>query len=696
MADLGAVSVIIPAYNAAAYVSRAVESALAQTCPPLEILVIDDGSTDQTAAIVERLPAPVRLIRKSNGGPAAARNLGASQARGEWLALLDADDWWFADKLRLQLACGSDSAVGMIHCLPDHRDDEVPSRLSFAQIWERNWIINSSVLLRRQAFEAMGGFNEARALISVEDYNLWIRFAASAWKIVTCPQVLVHYTRGIGISSNSERFLAASLYNVDDIGRCLSLPADTVQRKRNEIILDFGRKALFERDVTTARRLLGRAFREKPSGRNFAHMVIASMPVPVLDVRRHALRRLGWFGGKRDETVLPDAGLPEGGLSDAGLSDAGRAFASRRASILDTAYHMPALECRLDRPMLITTIDAEEDFDWTRPFSRAATAVTSMRSQHLAHRIFERYGAVPTYMVDHPVASQDAGRAPLQELLRSGLCEVGAQLHPWVTPPFVESVSAHNSYAGNLPPALEFAKIQVLTEELAKTFGQMPRIFRAGRYGVGPNTGRVLSHFGYEADSSVVPCWNFADQGGADFRRISARPYWIDAIQPILELPVTAAIVGTAAGWPVGVTSRIVGRYSAAVGLPSVMSRLGALERIKLTPEGITIQEAKRLVGHMVGVGHKVFVLTYHSPSLEPGNTPYVRTAEDLARFLSWLDAFYDYFTREIGGVCASWRDVRLALMDERGRVGPSVYEATSVRMAGAGDVNPGPFQPSA
>ena len=171
-------------------------------------------------------------------------------------------------------------------------------------------------------------------------------------------------------------------------------------------------------------------------------------------------------------------------------------------------------ERQLDRPMLVTTIDAEEDFDWTRPFSRAETQVTSMRSQHLAHRVFNRYGVVPTYMVDHPVASQDEGRAPLRELLQSGLCDFGAQLHPWVTPPFVENVSTHNSYSGNLPPELEFAKIQVLTDALAKAFGEPPRIFRAGRYGVGPNTGDALRHFQYEADSSVVPCWNFSGQIG--------------------------------------------------------------------------------------------------------------------------------------------------------------------------------------
>src|ERR1700733_11278981 len=208
----GTVSVIIPAYNAAAYVGRAVESALSQTHLPLEILVIDDGSTDETADIVEQLPPPVRLIPKPNGGPATARNLGARQAQGDWLALLDADDLWMPDKLRVQLEYGTNPDVGMVHCLPDHRDDAVPPQLTFEHLWNRNWIINSSVLLRRSAFDGLGGFNEARELISVEDYNLWIRVAASNWKIITCPRVLVHYTRGVGISSNSERFMRASLY----------------------------------------------------------------------------------------------------------------------------------------------------------------------------------------------------------------------------------------------------------------------------------------------------------------------------------------------------------------------------------------------------------------------------------------------------------------------------------------------------
>src|SRR5687767_11564824 len=93
------VSVIIPAYNAALWVGRAIESALRQTVPPAEILVVDDGSSDDTAKTVEPYAPLVRLIRRDNGGPAAARNTGAKASLGGWLALLDSDDAWLPTKL---------------------------------------------------------------------------------------------------------------------------------------------------------------------------------------------------------------------------------------------------------------------------------------------------------------------------------------------------------------------------------------------------------------------------------------------------------------------------------------------------------------------------------------------------------------------------------------------------------------------
>jgi hypothetical protein len=120
--------------------------------------------------------------------------------------------------------------------------------------------------------------------------------------------------------------------------------------------------------------------------------------------------------------------------------------------------------------------------------------------------------------------------------------------------------------------------------------------------------------------------------------------------------------VGRAAHLPPWLTRPLFSLSLERAHAPSVMARLGLLERIKLTPEGMSLEEAKRLVRHMIRGGHRVFVLTYHSPSLEAGNTPYVRTADDVRRFLDWLDEFYTFFREEIGGGFARWAEVRAAL----------------------------------
>jgi len=141
---------------------------LNQTLPVREVIVVDDGSTDDTFDVVSRFGPPVRVVRKANGGPASARNLGVSIASGDWLAMLDADDWWFPRKN--ELAYASDDDIGMSRCRLDHRVERPPSELTFQGLWDRNWISNSSVLIRRSVFDVLGGFVEEPRLISVEDY----------------------------------------------------------------------------------------------------------------------------------------------------------------------------------------------------------------------------------------------------------------------------------------------------------------------------------------------------------------------------------------------------------------------------------------------------------------------------------------------------------------------------------------------
>jgi GT2 family glycosyltransferase len=656
------VSVLIPAYNAERFVGRAIESALAQTVPVLEVIVVDDGSTDGTVAAAAAFGDRVKVISKPNGGPASARNLAARHARGDWLATLDADDWWFSYKNEIQLADSGHADIGMSHCRFDHRNDRPPAEVTFQDLWRYNWIGNSTVMLRRTVFDRVGGFNEDRRLISVEDYNLWLRIAAAGVRIHTCDHILVHYTTGVGISSNLERLMQASLFNLDDIEEKCQLPAATVAQRKGELIDQFARQALHERRTDIARPLLRQTLQGKLSVGTALRLAAAHLPITLLDLKRSLGRpALRWFSRWARHVGEPVA---DDDLRRPAVRVAEQPFWSDEettTSIFDRSKHQTANLARVQRPLVLTTIDAEEDFDWNAAFSSASNRVVSMRSQYKAHEVFSRYGVKPAYMVDYPVAAQDAGRAPLRELLASGLCDIGSQLHPWVTPPFAEKVTVRNSFPGNLPLVVEYEKLRRLTDLLEDGLGVRPLIYRAGRCGVGPNSGAILQRLGYQVDTSVMPFWDYRHQGGADFRAMTPRPFWLDRNRSVLELPITASLVGAAAALPNRVSTAAFSLGAQRCGVTSVLSRLGVLERIRLSPEGITLSEAKRLVRHMIGQGHKVFVLTYHSPSLEPGNTPYVRTASDLARFLDWLDAFYDFFINDIGGEPATWQAIRAA-----------------------------------
>lgn len=281
------ISVVIPAYNAAAIVGRAIESALAQTAPPLEVIVIDDGSTDNTADVAAAYEPRIRLLRQENAGPAAARNHGAKVSTGDWIALLDADDSWLPQKLSRQAAFTHDPNVGLVHCVREDRADLVPEEINFDELWQRNHIANSSVIVRKTAFDQVGGFDEDRALISLEDYNLWLRLAAKGWAIATCTETLWRYTPAPGnLSSQTERFARAELVNLEKIARLLSIDEKKVEAKRVVINEEYGRELLHSRNLSSARKMLGTAMRAEPSATRMLLWLATFMPVGLLDMRR--------------------------------------------------------------------------------------------------------------------------------------------------------------------------------------------------------------------------------------------------------------------------------------------------------------------------------------------------------------------------------------------------------------------------
>lgn len=303
------------------------------------------------------------------------------------------------------------------------------------------------------------------------------------------------------------------------------------------------------------------------------------------------------------------------------------------------------------RPELLVIIDAEEEFEWTT-FSPDAVSVENMRHQVRAQRVFERYGLRPSYMVDFPVASQADGYLPLRELLDAGACDIGSQLHPWVNPPFGPTmVGVRDSYPGNLARGQEQGKIDRLTQEIEANLGVRPTMYRAGRYGAGVNTRRILTELGYTMDCSVLPSTDLSRWGGPDYSGWDVTPAWLDLENRLLELPVTSALTGALAGLGAGPYGRLTHPIGQRLHLPGVFARLGLLERIKLTPEGTTVAEAQRLTRALLARGQRTFVVTYHTSSLEPGFTPYVRTQAELGVFLAWLDEYCAWFMGEVGGV---------------------------------------------
>lgn len=336
--------------------------------------------------------------------------------------------------------------------------------------------------------------------------------------------------------------------------------------------------------------------------------------------------------------------------------------------MLTRSQHLPAQLAPGQRPVLLVVVDTEGEFAWDQPFDRNAIGITSIARQPLMHeRVFDQFGIVPTYMVDWPVATTPAAVQTLRGLLDAGRCEIGAHLHPWVSPPYEEALSDFNSYGGNLPRQLEFDKLRLLTDAIGQGFGRLPRAFKAGRYGLGPHTAESIAALGYEVDASVVPYSAFTADGGPDFRGFDEHPYWFRAGGcELLELPVTTGYCG----WLRGVGNRLYDltqrRWAKRLRVGGVLARSRAIERVRLSPEVSSASEMRRLTGALLADGCQVFSLTYHSPSLMPGHTPYVRSAGELERLIGSVHDYCAWFRDQVGGQFMSMSQLRQALAAQR------------------------------
>ena len=339
------VSVVVPTYNRAKWLPEAVASALGQTHRPLEVLIVDDGSTDHTEAVCASFAPPVRYIRQANGGVSAARNRGVREARGEWIAFLDSDDVWEPAKLEIQLAAlrGAEAAewsitgcqvidlegqpvpgpqgfarvfpvFAALRVSPDELFSRALSRTdldcrggvhrvylgdAFRLLFHGNVVLPSSVLARRATIEAIGGFDESFRI--AEETECFHRLAArSPVAVVMSP--LVRYRVGgqgsLTSTANTTRLIGNALTSLDRAaklrGELSPSERQAYEEGRRSLLLRlaYAQLSVFERQA--ARDALAEAWRGG-AGRSpkMLGIYLASLlPVEVLRGLHGVKRRL--------------------------------------------------------------------------------------------------------------------------------------------------------------------------------------------------------------------------------------------------------------------------------------------------------------------------------------------------------------------------------------------------------------------
>jgi len=257
------ISVVIPAYNAAHYISEAIESVLQQTISDYEIVVVDDGSTDYTREIIDRYGQSVHYYSQENKGPAAARNFGIRSAKGKYIAFLDADDWWLENKLELEL--------NAIQSFPDaaficsdwfngiHGNEERRSTLIGYEVWNHehatfehmlreNFVNTSTILVTKENIIAAGLFNKNYR--GAEDRHLWLRLLLERNAMVI-KDVLAFRRYHPQNTSNTRAYMESQLEMTQDILCWDKIRKNTrwmkqVKKRMNEIQISLAYKSTSE------------------------------------------------------------------------------------------------------------------------------------------------------------------------------------------------------------------------------------------------------------------------------------------------------------------------------------------------------------------------------------------------------------------------------------------------------------------
>ena len=299
----------------------------------------------------------------------------------------------------------------------------------------------------------------------------------------------------------------------------------------------------------------------------------------------------------------------------------------------------------------LVTIDTEED-QWS-DYSTAGQTLENIKAIPRLQALFEKYDIRPTYLISKPVANDPYAIEMLGDIEEKGKAEIGAHCHPWNTPPFTEAINPYNSMLCNLPSNLQHEKLFTLTSTIQNNFNIQPVSFRAGRWGYNSSVAKNLTRLGYRVDTSLTPFMDWRTYHGPDLSNSPLGPFFFNPPNimtsvpdgSVFEIPVSIGYSRTNFKMGHNVFAffekkRITKKY-----FIGSLVRLGILRKIWLSPEISTSKEMILLINILKRKGAKHLNLMFHSNSLQPGNTPFVKNGDDINRFFMRLEKVLHYIS---------------------------------------------------
>lgn len=314
------ISVVIPSYNAARFVNQAIDSVMQQTYSPIEIILVDDGSTDDTAQRLAALGNRIRYVHQVNGGLSKARNRGIREARGELVAFLDADDKWLPEKLQKQWEMlRADPDLKFVHTdvfdliettgevVHEDRNGRRFTGDCYLEFFRGNVIIPSTVLVTRSCLEQIGHFDEAIRGASTQDMDLCLRVARHH-RFAYVDEPLVLYRMHPDNASRNRRMMLEDEYFVlakalrDDPELAGRIGPRDVRDRMSKLAFGAGYANIDLGDLSRARRYLRAALRYAPfAPRTWAYFVSTLLPIgarrELRSIKQRMLRQPSRVGG---------------------------------------------------------------------------------------------------------------------------------------------------------------------------------------------------------------------------------------------------------------------------------------------------------------------------------------------------------------------------------------------------------------